>query len=358
MSDHISPTDTFEEVLDSGRSELSAARSEYDALEQTEEVPSALVEAISDLERELEELDQTLNVGDEDLKLARETVQRVGVLTDVFGALRERQRTIVEADVSRIEHYVSGIVTLARDHGVATHTPHDLEALERQNSMLAALVNKGRHEKVLTNDRVTPGEVDAAIRQVNAELTTEVSDGHRAETYESITEALLDEIHEMLSSLEQKNPDRTAYSSDLGSVKSLLESIDDTDDTSAAQIAHTALEGALMLHYAVARTLANQRVAVALADTVTDSELSVDCNVDQCVADGDAETLIGAITDAVDTEVELSMSERLRQLLNEHDGSVLRTAQATDFDVATILDHLEQLYNDGQISDLEVTFDQ
>jgi hypothetical protein len=162
----------------------------------------------------------------------------------------------------------------------------------------------------------------------------------------------------MLGSLGEENAKRTAYSSDLSAVKDLLEATGDTDDASAAQTAHIAVEGALMLHYAVARAQANQRVAVALADTVTDSQLSVECDVEQCVAAGDAETLIQAVTDTVGTEVELSTSERLRQLLTEHDGSVLRTARATDFDVATILDHLEQLYNDGQIADLEVAFEQ
>lgn len=360
MGNQISPTDTFEEVLERGRSQLSSTRNEYEALEETETVPSDLVEAISDLEQELDELDQTLAVNEADLKLAQQTVQRIVVLNEVFSALRERQRTVVEADVSRLEHHVSGIATLARERGLETGIERNIDSVERQCSMLNALVNKDRHEKVLTNDRVSPGEVDTATRQLDAELAEYAPSDSRAETYTTIAEKLLDEIHDALGSLGKKNKDRTAYSSDLGLVKQRLEETEEAtgdDDGTAARIARTALEGALILHYSIARSHADQRVAEELANAVAESEFVVDCNIDRCVLRGDADTLLTAITAAIGTEVELSTGERLRQLLEEHDGSVLRTARATDFDVPTILDHLEQLYDDGQVADLRVTFE-
>jgi hypothetical protein len=361
MGNQISPTDTFEEVLERGRTELSAARDEYDALEQTETVPPALVEAISDLKRELDELDKTLDVDETDLKLARKTVRRVGLLDDVFTALRERQRTVVEADVSRLKHHVSGIAKVVWDHGVEAEIEPEIDSVERQCSMLDALVSKDRHEKVVTNDRVSPGDVDAAIREIDAGLADHVSDRARGNTYVDITESLLDEIHEVLGSLGEENSERTAYSSDLRLVKERLEAArdasDENDATTASKTTRTTLEGALILHYSTARAHADQRVAEALADAVRDSDFVLDCDVERCVSRGDAETLLAALTATMGTEVELSTSERLRQLLTEHNGSVRRTARATDFDVATILDHVERLYDDGQVADLRVTFD-
>lgn len=362
MGNQISPTDSFEEVLERGRTDLSGAREEYDALEQTETIPSALVEAMGALERELDELDRTLDVEEADLELARQTVRRISVLNDVFAALRERQRTVVEADVSRLDHHVSGIATLVRDNGIASELDRNIDDIEREHSMLDALVSKGRHEKVVTNDRVSPGGVDAAIRATDAELADHVSDDSRASTYLRIAESLLDEIHDVLGSLGEENSERTAYSSDLRLVKEQLEAAEGTgeDDggTTAAKTAHIGLEGALILHYSTARAHADQRVAAALADAVEQSDLVVDCDVERCVSRGDAETLLTAITAAMGTEAKLSTSERLRQLLTEHDGSVRRTARATDFDVATILDHVERLYDEGQIADLQVMFDQ
>lgn len=360
MGDQISSTDTFEEGLERGRNRLSATRDEYEALEQTETVPSGLVEAISDLDQELEELDKTLEVGETDLQLAQQTVQRISVLNEVFSALRERQRTVVEADVSRLEHHVSGIVSLAREHGLETEIERDLDTLERHCSMLNALISKDRHEKVITNDRVSPGDVDIVVRQIDAEFAEYAPDDSRAETYTTIAEKLLDEIHDVLRSLGEENKDRTAYSSDLGLVKQRLETIGgatEDDRTAVARTARTALEGALILHYSTARSHADQRVAEELANATGESEFVVDCNIDRCVLRGDADTLLAAITDAIGTEVELSTGERLRQLLDEHDGSVLRTARATDFDVPTIFDNLERLYDDGQVADLRVTFE-
>ena len=361
MGNKISPTDSFEEVLERGRTELSAAREKYKSLEQTETISPALVEAISALERELDELDQTLDVEEADLKLAQQTVRRIGVLNDIFAALRERQRTIVEADVSRLGHQVSSIATLVRDHGIASELDRDIDDIEREYSMLDALVSKGRHEKVLTNDRVSPEGVDGAIQEIDSELAEQVPDHARVDAYETITESLLDEIQDVLDSLGEENSDRTAYSSDLRLVKERFEAAATGEDdvgTSATKTARIALEEALTLHYSTARSDADQRVAGALADAIEDSDLVVDCDVESCVSRGDTETLLTAITAAMGTEAELSTSERLRQLLTEHDGSVRRTARATDFDVGTILDHVERLYDEGQIADLDVTFEQ
>jgi hypothetical protein len=68
--------------------------------------------------------------------------------------------------------------------------------------------------------------------------------------------------------------------------------------------------------------------------------------------------LLTALTDTLTSQVDLSTSARLRQLLREHDGSVVRTAEATDFDIPTIMGQLERLYDDGEIADLVVEFSQ
>jgi hypothetical protein len=187
-----------------------------------------------------------------------------------------------------------------------------------------------------------------------------VSDNQRAEAYIGIVEDLLDEIHDALGALGEENQERTAYASDLAIVKEKLQAataaIEQHDGDDAVQTARTALEGTLMLHYLTARAHADQCVTEELANTVAESPLSVNCDTERCVSRGNPQTLLEAITDAVSTTVEASTSERLRQLLEEHDGSVSRTARATDFDIPTIFDHVKQLYNDRQIADVKVTF--
>ena len=357
MGEHTSPTESFEEVLKHGRTALSTARDEYDTLEQTETVPSGLVEAISDLERELDELDQVLNVDDTDLEQAQQTVQRIELLDGVFSALRERQRTVVEGDVSRIEYHLAGLAALLREHGDEGEVQGELDNIESKQRMLNTLISKDRHEKVVTNDRVSTEKVDTSIRELDADLEPHVPDSSRVETYTAITGNLLDEIHDALASLGNDNDDRTAYATELKSIKKQRSQLEDEDGGGDAETAQTMLEETLRLHHSIVRSQADQRVAERLADAVAEFGSSVECDVDRCVSSGDPETLLRAITDAIGREVQRSTIERLQQLLEEHDGSVLRTAQATDFDVPTILEHLEQLHADGAIADLEVSFD-
>jgi hypothetical protein len=347
-------------MLERGRRTLGEAREEYSALGRVETVPDRLVEAIVDLERELDELDQTLEVTDEDVELAERTVQRVSLLEAVLSALRERQRTVVEADVRRLDYHVSGIVDLVRDRDLADEIDTDIDELEREYSMLERLVEGERYRQVETNDRVSTEGVDAAARQVAVEIEDEVPPTARAEAYLDICDRLLDDIHDALSGLGEDNDERTAHTADLRAVKERTEvaesALESDDGERAATNAHVAFDGCLILHYLSARASARQRVAEELAAAVRKFDLVVDCDIDRSVDRGDAETLLAAILDAVESQVEVSTGERIRQLLAEHDGSVVRTAETTDFDVATIVDHLEQLYRERHVSDIRVEF--
>jgi hypothetical protein len=182
-----------------------------------------------------------------------------------------------------------------------------------------------------------------------------------AEALHVNSQALLDDIHDYLGTLGDENEYRTAFASDLQSVKELLA---DTEDALAADDPETALEtatvgfeGCLMLQYEIARAYANQRVTESLAESIVGRPVSLDIDVDECVANGDAERLLNAVSEALRGEIEESTAARLRRLLDEHDGSVSRTASATDFDVAEILEHVSELHADGVVGDITVEFD-
>lgn len=358
MGKETSTTDTFEQILEEGRRALSTARDEYSALEETETVPDALVEAIGDLERELNELDQTLDVTDEDIQLAEQTSRRVSVLADVLSALRTRQRLLVEARLERLELRLSGLADLISENDHASR----LEKLQRQLSMLNKLADSDRYEQVVTNERVSPERIDTAIRQLESDLDNDISSDELLSSYVTVCKDILDEIHEVLTNLSEDNDAKTAFSTDLRQIKDLLNGADTSDGQKAVEEtvtdARTALEGALMLHELTQRAQAEEQVSKELAAVVEETNLSVDCDVEQCIVQGDASTLLLAIADVITSEVQLSAGQRVQQLLREHDGSVIRTAEATDFDVPTIMAHLEQLYQQGHISNIEVEFDQ
>jgi hypothetical protein len=361
MDQETSPTDAFEAHMESGRKSLSEARDSYATLEMMQTVPDSIVEAIGDLERELDELDRTLDVTAEDVRIAEQTSKRAAVLADVFVALEERQRIVVSAEITRLQSYASAITEIRRDDDQPEKLDSQFDRLNRRLEMLQKLADSGRYGQVVSNDRISPGTIDANLRDLELALTDKCPTDTRATTYLTVCEDLLEKIYDTPTGLDDGNEDKTAFSTDLGIVKDQMQdansALEDDAPDQAVEHARVALEGAFMLHRLTTEAGAKQYLAEHLASIIRDADGLIDCDIEQCVTTGDADTLLSVISEVVDTQIERSVGERLAQLLREHDGSVIRTADATDFEVTTIVDHLDQLYQQHQISDIEVVFE-
>jgi hypothetical protein len=352
-----SVTDTFESLLADARASLSSAREEYRAVEQSDSVPQTLITSLTEFERELNELDDRLEVTEDDVALARRSNQRVKMLAVVFASLRTRQRTIVETDVARLTQQLEFLHAVADSPTENTST----DALEKECSMLQKLVENDRQDRIEGSDRLSIPNIEMRLRTHRFTARYTVPDSASARALIQSADALLDDIHEFLGALGDENESRTAFASDLQSVKELRSdaegALDDGDVEAASESAAVGFEGCLMLHYEIARAYANQRVTESLAEAIAGRQLALDVDVDACVASGDAERLLNAVGEALRGEVEESTVARLRRLLDEHDGSVSRTASATDFDVSEILGHVSDLYVDGAVGDVKVDFD-
>ncbi|MFA9427075.1 hypothetical protein [Natronorubrum sp. A-ect3] len=318
-----------------------------------------MVEAIGDLEREIDELDNEIDISKEDSELAAETARRVELLYDVLSGLREQQALIIEADIERYRLWLDGVSRAIRKHGLDELTG-DRDEVERYCSTMEKLVDGGRHERVINNDRFTLATIDNKLRAVDEKMRRSLDHEAHTRMCLGVYESLLDEIHESVAALSEENPRRTSHASDLRTVKQHLKdataALDRDANEKAAVEARTALAGAQMLHYVLVRDRSDQRVAERLAAIIQDTGLNVDCDVSDCEASGDVTTLINGMAEAIGGEVKLSKEARLRKLLSEHDGDVIRTAEATDFDLPSILDHLEQLYSDDQIDKIVIEF--
>jgi hypothetical protein len=357
LSQMASTTDTFESVLDSARGSLSTAREEYEALEQTETVPSPVVESLAGFERELEELDKRLEVSEADVELAVRTRDRIVLLAEVLSALRERQRTVVETDVDRLRHQLRYLDTVgATADGMVL--PGEIR---RKCSMMQDLVENDRHDRIEGTDRLSISGIEAELRSKRFELWESVSPAEAVDSLSRLSTPLLNDIHRFLRELGAQNSDRTSFSPDLKTVKNLLSNATDAvdeDPNAALSDAATAIEGCLILHHSTARAFADQRVTETLAQVTRETGFAVSVDVDQYVASGDSQGLLDAVAEALTSEAEQSAAARLRHLLVEHDGSVRRTASATEFEPGTILEHVTELYADGTISDITIEFDQ
>lgn len=357
MGRHISSTEQFERALDDARSTLSDARDTYSQLEETATIPEWVIQALGDLEGELEELDQQLEVTESDLALAEQTANRIEILDGVLDAYRQRQRTVATADVDRVREILSSLAEPVREHDLDL----DVEELERKCSMLEKLLDNGRYAQVLGNERFSPTTLADAISDLDSELAGAVPVSTRARAHVDVVESLLDEIHDYLSELGDRNDDRTAYGGDLKAIKSKVsktkEKLEQEEPTDLDESSRVLLDECITVHYLASRATADQRLANALAGTVRDGQLDVDCDVESCVNRGDWNTLVSSIEDIVASGSELSTARRLARLLAEHDGSVVRTAEATDFDVETVIENLPQLYRDGDVADITIMFD-
>ncbi|WP_440764394.1 hypothetical protein [Natronorubrum sp. DTA7] len=176
----------------------------------------------------------------------------------------------------------------------------------------------------------------------------------------SIIEDLFPIVHDGLGSLADENPQKSSFGNSLSEVKKLrteAEEMRDTDPAAAAEAVRVALEGALIHHYAVSRAVADQEFAQALAELVRDQGLDLELEYEESAARGDVDALLDELISIIQTEVTRSRGARLRRLLEEHNGSVNRTAAATEFTVTEILETLQTMDDDNKIADVEVTFE-
>lgn len=352
-----SVTDRFESTLDDARTSLSRAREQYEAIEGTGSVPQTIVVSLADFEQELDELDDRLEVSEGDVELAERAKERIDILSDVFSSLRTQQRTVIEADINRLMQQLEYLHAIENsvDGSVST------DALDRECSMLEKLVENGRHDRITGSDRLSIDDIEVRLRTKRFEARYTGPPAVSADALLKRSEALLEEIHEFLGGLGEQNESRTAFPTDLQLVKELLtdarDELERDDGDAALESATVAFEGCLMLHYDTARVYATQRVTESLADAVTETTLELDVDVDSCLEAGKSERLLDAIGGALRGEVKEGNTARLRRLLDEHDGSVIRTAAATDFDVQGILEHVSELHANGAVADITVEFD-
>ena len=357
-------TDEFESALARAQQKIETAREDYRALEKFGAVPDELVETFSELEREIGELDEEIDVSNDDLREAEEAVERATLLESVVTTVRDRERSVIEADVSRLRLWIDGYTRANRKHTLSNETQRSLHESERFCDMMEQLLGVQRHEKVRSNDRFSPAVVDLHLRSLDRRVRADLSDEVYADVCLGVAEDLLAEIHDVLRSISDKNPQRTAFADSLRAVKSyvsttetaLTSTADDGAD-SPGTTARIALEGALMLQYLTSRVQADQELATALADVIVENDLDVDLETTACAEKADVASLMNAVIEVIQTEVELSASTRLERLLKEHDGSVVRTATATDFDVEAIFGLLNTMYENHEITDVRVMFD-
>jgi hypothetical protein len=347
----------FEAELDAAHSSLSSAGERYEEISQTDTVPEQFIQGIRELEDQLDELGRTTTVTEGELALASQTHNRAALLDEAFVAFRERQRLFVEQTVTRLEYWNSPIEEISLNHSPTSGLISDVS---HRIGILRQLVDAGQHAQVTTNPRVTPSGVERDLRELDEDLREMVSPETYVDLSGKVVAALLDRAHDVLKRLDAENPHRTAFRDDLQTVKEFRSATRDAleagNEAVAVESIRTALEAALMTDYRLAQVEADQQLAVALGNYLTEHGFETPDAVEPLVSSGDVSALVERITTAVGSEVQLTVEERVRHLLDESDGSVRRTVERANLDQATVLEHVMNMYTDETISDLRVEF--
>lgn len=341
----------FETLLDRATGALDRARHQHELVEG---VPDEFVAALQGFDSRLEDLTAVGRISDEDLQEAETVCRHAELLDSLLGSLGQFDADLVEYDVERLRIWVEHCSNLAERHGNRS-LRSEVSDVESNLGLFETLVESNKHARVRSNEQVTPSGVDATLRELDAEIRESVS----LEAYRSYclqgTEAFIDRIHDLLADLQESHPQQTAFGGDMHAVKDQAESAREDEDADAAR---TALEGAMMIHAGVARALCRQQHAKRLADAIREHDIPSETDPYELAAEVELDALMDVIAMGVSEEVDQSNETRFRRLLSEHDGSVRRTMEASEYSPEEVFDQVRSMYEAGAIADLSVTFDE
>lgn len=367
MAPQTPRTDSFESQLQDGRRKINIARQDRQVVEEFEQIPDQLVKSIGDCEEVLEKLEGVLRVTEDDISRTNRVLERIEVLTRTFRALRETHESVITGDTRRIERFASGIVELAESSNLQS-TRDELSEIENRCEMLNELIESNRSDRIMKitasggsdqanrSSQLIPRRIDHDVRRQDRKIATKISDSNRAEVYLKIADDLLADVHNILSTIYDKNGAKTEFSDSLKNIKEWLSEGESKLEmgaaTSAATAARIGLDGCLATHQLLIREHSDQQTAEALADTIDEFGLEAECDVSSCVKTGDRAALLKEITASMSIAREMDTADEVKRLLEEYDWSVDQMVEATEYDAGTIMNSMTKLYQEGKIDDI------
>lgn len=363
MSNSDGDWDEFEEHLSNASDQLSEARGNYNALtELNADISSVYPAALTDISEKLEEFDTIYTINKKEIEAAEATYQQATMLARLTSAYRRYHEKLLERRITLLREWLDVLLTIQNE--TEGNSEYHGQRLDKRLQAATKLVNAGKHTQITSSDRIDLDDLETDIRSMNDAIRTEVS----ATAYVTIAVALRDTFHEYytndLSEL-VRDVDPKALS-----VKERVQTAPETDGIVSGIEGEEAIEDhqaktvseVLSTFYSVALTTGKRRASYALANDLADAigPTADDDLVDE-LNDLARRLKIKEVGDRVatfvDTEATTSNRERIQQLLTEHDGSVSRTLEATELERDAFFDLLRELFEDGEIADLEARFE-
>lgn len=363
MSNSDGGWDKFEEHLSNASDQLSEARGNYNALtELNADISSVYPAALTEISEKLKEFDTIYTINKKEIEAAEATYQQAAMLARLTSAYRRYHEKLLERRITLLREWFDALLTIQGE--TEGNSEYHGQRLDKRLHAATKLVNAGKHTQITSSDRIDLDDLETDIRSMNDSIRTEVS----ATAYVTVAVALRDTFHEYytndLSEL-VRDVDPKALS-----VKERVQTAPETDEIVSGLEGEEAIEDhqaetvseVLSTFYGVALTTGKRRAGYALANDLVDAigPTADDDLVDE-LNELARQLKIKEVGDRVatfvDTEATTSDRERIQQLLTEHDGSVSRTIEATELERDAFFALLRELFEDGEIADLEARFE-
>lgn len=366
-SDRADIWDAFDEAVERAETGLKRARENYETVEQAgKPLPEVYGAALAELREATKAFDSVYEVTDAELEQAETIMARSEFLAAVTAAHREYQEAIIDRRVAIIGEWFDVLDAGISDPDIDVAV--DRSTLARQVKAIQKLTDTGKHGQLRSSDRIHLSKIEGDVHDFHDAVRDTVSATVYVRLGLKVAESFHSRYTDDLSTLVEKGVEKGAISiaddvqdaPDRDPIAARLESSEVTDDDVDAM-------GKIVEAYAGVAQLtgmhrARYELGASLLSAIEESDL-VDVTEDN-VADLrsrltslEIDPIGNRIAGLIKGEANASETERLLQLLAEHDGSVRRTIRTLDRPTEDVFDDLYHLFAGEDIQDLEVQFE-
>jgi hypothetical protein len=345
--------------------QIERAQIHYKFIQQTNEsLPEAYAVSLQELEAEIQGFDSVYEVTEAELENAKSVAKRTNFLAAVTDAYRTYHETIVDLRVGIAREWFDSLEAAINEESVSVAV--GLPELAKQGEVLQKLTDAGKYGRLLESERVGLDEFEDGVRDLDTATRETLDPG----TYVDIGVELVESFHERytqdLTTLVEEGVDRSVIS-----VADRVQDAPETDpimeraERGEATKDDTETMGEAVRIYAnVARVTGRHRakydLGTALVSAIEEPSFATDdvaSELREHLTTLDIDSIESRVTTELESEVITSDADRFVQLLSKHDGSVRRTGEVIDVSTDEMFDRLQDLYETGELADLEAHFE-
>lgn len=345
---------------------LDQARTNYEVIEQIGEPLSEIYGiALAELDEAVDQFDSVYEVTDTELDRAETVAVQAEFLVAVTAAYRKYHETVVDRRVVIAGEWFDTLDAAVGDgdNDIAA----DRSTLARQIRAVRKLVKAEKYGQIQSSDRIDLAGAEEKVRSLHDAVCESFTAVEYASLGLELAESFKHRYTDDLSTLVGAGVDRDPISvagdlEDAPEIEPVSTRVEEGEatakDANAVRIAVQAYADVALL---TGKRRARYELGEALLSAIEESDLVDDTDAIEelhpRLTSFDIDVIEKHVEELVKGEATTSETERLLQLLAEHDGSVRRTLQAVDRSPDKVFEQLQTLLQEADIEDLEVRFE-